>query len=130
LLPIAYARFGISCLFFFAPQLNLSLLAANNQNLTANQKLLLHWQHCFGHLNLPALQHILRSVPFPTFAAASKYDSHVICCAICKYAKGHCCPKHSTLQVLKSDCDDAFKIKHLKPGLQMSVDHFESCLAF
>jgi hypothetical protein len=85
-LPIDYATALIS-----SPQANLLLHHVNNQNLTLGQKMLLHWHHCFGHLNLLAAQQILRHSPFVSakYSAASKCDLHTLQCATCKFAKGH-----------------------------------------
>jgi hypothetical protein len=44
------------------PQMNLSLMDEANQNMTAGQKLLLHRQHRFGHLSLPAVCQICGGV--------------------------------------------------------------------
>jgi hypothetical protein len=77
--PIGYASTGTKVVGVSTsnPQLNLTLMDGENQNLTAGQKLLLHWHHRFGHLNMPAAQRILRAVPFLTekFKAASKCDT-------------------------------------------------------
>ena len=77
--PIGYASTGTKVVGVSTsnPQLNLTLMDDENQNLTAGQKLLLHWHHRFGHLNMPAAQRILRAVPFLTekFKAASKCDT-------------------------------------------------------
>ena len=57
-------------------QMNLSIMDDQNQNMTGGQKLLLHWHHKFGCLNFPAVQRILRAVPFLSakFGSASKCD--------------------------------------------------------
>jgi hypothetical protein len=54
LLPIGYAQIGSTT----DPQLNIALMDNSNQNLTGDQKLLLHWHNRFGHLNLPAASRI------------------------------------------------------------------------
>ena len=110
--------------------MNLTLLDEANQNMTAGQKLLLHWHHRFGHLNLPAVQRLLRAVPFLSakFAAASKCDTASMRCEICEFAKGHRRSKRSITSASNPERDGALKVGHLKPGLQVSVDHFESRL--
>ena len=64
------------------------------------------------------------------YASASKCDLIGFKCSICEFAKGH---QQSTKASLNkkhsSDLDGtigALKITHLKPGVQVSVDHFES----
>ena len=128
-LPIGYATVG-NVSNDLAPQMNLTLLNDSNQNLTAGQKLLLHWHHCFGHLNLPAVQQILRAVPFAsaTFESASKCDMRVLKCETCEYAKGHRRAKQSTTAVPVADHVGALKVDHLKSVANVSVDHFESRL--
>ena len=59
-LPIGYAAIGPATEL----QANIALIDDANQNLTAGQKLLLHWHNRLGHLNLPAVQHILLAVQF------------------------------------------------------------------
>ena len=110
--------------------MNLTLHDESNQNLTAGQKLLLHWHQRFGHLNLPAVQRIFRAVPFlsATFESASKCDMRMLKCETCEYAKGHRRAKQSTTAVPVADHVGALKVDHLKPGTQVSVDHFESRL--
>ena len=127
-LPIGYARFGAHAPFTDDSQMNLTILDDANQNLTGGQKLLLQWHNRFGHLNFPAVQRILRAVPFlsPKFEAASKCDTHSIKCAICEYAKGHRRAKKSVTQVPTEERDGALKVDSLKPGIHVSVDHFES----
>ena len=126
-LPIGYATIGATTT---TPQVNLTILDEDNQNLTAGQKLLLHWHHRFGHLNLPAVQRILRAVPFlsATFESASKCDMKNLKCETCEYAKGHRRAKKSATTVPVPDHVGALKVNHLKPGAQVSVDHFESRL--
>ena len=125
-LPIGYASIGKTP----DPQLNLTLMDESNQNLTGGQKLLLHWHNRFGHLNLAAVQRILRNVPFLSdkFAAASKCDMRSIKCTICEFAKGHRRALRSAKTVPDADHTGALKVEHLKPGVQVSVDHFESRL--
>jgi hypothetical protein len=127
-LPIGYARFGADVPFLENAQMNLTIIDDANQNLTGGQKLLLQWHYRFGHLNLPAVQRILRAVPFLSekFAAASKCDAHSLKCSICEYAKGHRRAKKNVTQVVNAERDGALKIDSLRPGLQVSVDHFES----
>jgi hypothetical protein len=123
-LSIGYAWFGLSAVC----EANIAILDEANQNLTIGQKLLLHWHYRFGHLNLPAVQQILHNVPFLSgpFPAAAKCETRSIQCAICEYAKGHCCSIASTTTVT---CHPrTLKVIHLSPGLQVSVNHFESRL--
>ncbi|KAI2512823.1 hypothetical protein MHU86_1612 [Fragilaria crotonensis] len=101
-LPVGYARIGaVATTTCHDPQMNLSLMDAQNQNMTGGQKLLLHWHHRFGHLNFPAVQRILRAVPFLSakFASASKCDLQTMKCAVCEFAKGHRRAKQSTTSV-------------------------------
>ena len=72
-------------------QVNLAVIDDANQNLTGGQKLLLHWHNRFGHLNLPAIQQILRAVPFLSaqFESASKCNMRSVKCTICEFTKGH-----------------------------------------
>ena len=127
-LPIAYARIG--SVSSPLPSANLSLLDPANQNLTGGQKLLLHWHYRFGHLNLASVQRILRAVPFHSmkFAAASKCDASTIKCPTCEYAKAHRRSKKSVTHVLNAERIGGLKAEHLRPGIQVSVDHFESRL--
>ena len=134
-LPIAYTQIG--SISSPLPSANLSLLDPANQNLTGGQKLLLHWHSRFGHwhsrfghLNLASVQRILRAVPFHSmkFAAASKCDASTIKCPTCEYAKAHRRSKKSVTHVLNAERIGGLKAEHLRPGIQVSVDHFESRL--
>ena len=71
--PIGQARIVLGML----PQMNFALTNEGNQNISAGQKLLLNWHFRFGHLNLPAVQRILRAFPFTAnrFASASKCNA-------------------------------------------------------
>jgi hypothetical protein len=86
-LPIRYATIGATTNELAPALINLTILDESNQNLTAGQKLLLHWHQRFGHLNLPAVQRILRVVPFlsATFESASKCDMKTLKCETCEY---------------------------------------------
>jgi hypothetical protein len=79
-LPIGYAVIGA----IPEPTVNLAVMDDANQNLTSGQKLLLHWHNRFGQLNLPAVQRILRAVPFLSaqFESASKCDMRSVKCTI------------------------------------------------
>ena len=125
-LPIGYAVIGVMP----EPQFNLAVMDDANQNLTSGQKLLLHWHNCFGHLNLPAVQRILRAVPFLSaqFESASKCDMRSVKCTICEFTKGHCRAVKSATHVPNDNAVGALKVDHLKSGAQVSVDHFESRL--
>ena len=125
-LPIGYASIGAA----IEPQVNIALMDDSNQNLTAGQKTLLHWHHRFGHLNLPAVQRILRAVPFLStkFESASKCDMRSVKCTICEFAKGRRRSTRSVTHVPDGNRSGALKVEHLKPGVQVSVDHFESRL--
>ena len=125
-LPIGNAKIGAG----IAPQVNFALKNEGNQNISAGQKLLLHWHSRFGHLNLPAVQQILRAFPFTAnqFASASKCDTLNLKFKICHYAKGHRSPTHSSMVTADSDRTGALKAEHLGPGVRVSVDHFESRL--
>ena len=81
-------------------------------------------------MNLPAVQRILRAVPFLSaqFESASKCDMRSIKCAICEFAKGHRRAIQSVVHVPNDEHVGALKVDHLKPGAQVSVDHFESRL--
>ena len=110
------------------PQMNLTLVDDQNQNLTGGQKLLLQWHNRFGHLNFPSVQRILRAVPFLStkVEAAAKCDLLKLKCSICEFAKGHRRAKKSVTQVINYERTGALKVENLKPGLLVSVDHFES----
>lgn len=136
-LPIGYALVNRPCLpnNIVTPEINLSVQDDANQNLTAGQKLLLHWHYRFGHLNFPAVQRLFRAAPFTLikFSAAAKCDMALIRCAICEFAKAHRRPsKSGPSSTPLSTADDptigSLKVNHLKPGVQVSVDHFESRL--
>jgi hypothetical protein len=105
-------------------------LSSTNQNLTGGQKLLLHWHNRFGHLNLPAVQQILRNVPFLSdkYTAASKCDMRSIKWTICEFAKGHRRAIKSAKTVPVVDYTGALTAEHLMPGVQISVDHIDSRL--
>jgi Reverse transcriptase (RNA-dependent DNA polymerase) len=131
-LPIGYALIERA-----NPQANLVLTNDDNQNLTLGQKLLLHWHHRFGHLNFLAVQRILQRAPFLSakYAAGYKCNLYSLKCAICEYAKGHRRSVHPRQhqptkrlsQPVELDTTvGALKIGHLKPGAEVSVDHFES----
>jgi hypothetical protein len=129
-LPIAYAMIGPVPPMIQDPQLNLSLLHDDNQNLTGAQKLLLQWHCRFGHLNMPSVQRLFRAAPFLSakFAASSKCSVANMRCEICEYAKAHRRPRHNVISTLNAVRDGALKVNHLKPGAHVSVDHFESRL--
>ena len=125
-LPIGYATIEGT-----TPKVNLALHNDKNQNLLTGQKLLLHWHHRFGHLNLLAVQRILRGTPFLSakFSAASKCELHTLKCSTCEYAKGHRRSVQSKSHSKPSNLNGtvgSLKINHLTPGSQVSVDHFES----
>ena len=111
-LPIGYATIGPVANDKIRPQMNLTLLDEANQSMTAGQKLLLHWQHRFGHLNLPAVQRLLWAIPFLSakFAAASKCDTASMRCEIYEFAKGHCRAKKSVKPTPNSQRDGALKL--------------------
>jgi hypothetical protein len=131
-LPIGYALIGAEMSTVAHSHANLAILDDANQNMTSGQKLLLHWHYRFGHLNLPSVQRILRAAPFliNKFGPASKCALHSIKCTICAYAKAHRRPTASNAGMTSSSVHDAtigaLKADHLKPGAQVSVDHFES----
>ena len=132
-LPIGYALVGTD--IGLQQEVNLTILDDENQNMTGGQKLLLHWHFRFGHLNLPSVQRILRAVPFLTnkFGPASKCDFRSMKCTICAYAKAHRRPTTTnSIATMSSSVHDAtigaLKINHLRPGAQVSVDHFESSI--
>ena len=129
-LPIAYATIGPISPVIQEPQLNLSLLHDDNQNLTGAQKLLLQWHCRFGHLNMPSVQRLFRAAPFLSakFAASSKCSIADMRCEICEYAKAHRRPRHNVTSTPNAVRDGALKVNHLKPGAHVSVDHFESRL--
>ena len=129
-LPIGYATIGPVSIPTQQPQLNLCLLNNNNQNLTSPQKLLLQWHYRFGHLNMPSVQRLFRAVPFLSvkFAASSKCAISGMKCAICEYAKGHRRSRSHVQKSINDVCDGYLKREHLKPRVQVSVDHFESPL--
>jgi hypothetical protein len=129
-LPIGQARIGGSGML---PQVNFALTNEGNQNISAGQKLLLNWHFRFRHLNLPAVQRILRGFPFTAnrFASASKFNAFEdLKCEICQYSKGHRCPTHSSTIIANPERTGALKAEqHLGPGVRVSVDHFESRLS-
>ena len=129
-LPIGYAAIGPGPLLPHQPQLNLGILNDDNQNLTASQKLLLQWHYRFGHLNMPSVQRIFRAAPFLSakFAASSKCNIAGLRCDICEYAKAHRRSKIHATTTLKDVSGGHLKKEHLKPGVQVSVDHFEARL--
>jgi hypothetical protein len=49
-------------------------------------------------------------------------------CTICEFAKGHRRATRSATHVPDENRTGALKVEHLKPGVQVSVDHFESRL--
>ena len=73
-LPTAFCTAGAAQ---HAPQINLTILDEENQNLTMGQKVLLHWHGRFGHLNFAILQKMFRAYPFDTakFSVASKCNT-------------------------------------------------------
>ena len=124
-LPIAYARTGAA-----KPQVNLSLSADGNQNLTAAQRLLLLMHAKFGHLNLAAVQTVLRKAPFLStrYQNASKCDILGLRCEICELAKATRRPTQGTTERTDPVADGTISADHLRPGSRVSCDHFESRL--
>jgi hypothetical protein len=129
-LPIGYATIGPVPSPIHQPQLNLTILNDANQNLTVAQKLLLHWHYRFGHLNLPSVQRLFRAVPFLSikFAASAKCAITGMRCDICEYAKAHRRSRHHATNTPNDIRDGHLKKEHLKPGVQVSVDHVEARL--
>jgi hypothetical protein len=129
-LPIGYATIGPVPSSIRQPQLNLSILNEDNQNLTSAQKLLLQWHYRFGHLNLPSVQRLFRAVPILSvkFAVSAKCAIAGMRCDICEYAKAHGRSRHHVTSTLNDAWDGHLKKEHLKPGVQVSVDHFEARL--
>ncbi len=120
-LPIAYATIGPVPSMIRDPQLNLSILSDENQNLTGAQKLLLQWHYRFGHLNMPSVQRLFRATPFLSakFSASSKCAIDGMRCDISEFAKAHRRPKHHATVTPNDVCDGALKANHLKPGVQV-----------
>ena len=123
-LPISYGHNATATV----PQLNLGLPDESNQNLTPSQKLLLHWHHRFGHRNFPAVQRLLRVMPFGSekFISASRCD--LPRCEVCEFAKAHRSSTGGKKTRPHPLSDGALKVNHLRAGEAVSVDHFESRL--
>ena len=121
-LPIAIAK----NLAGTHPEINLTILNDDNQNLTAAQKLLLNWHARFGHKGFSALQRILRHPPFTSqsFKAASQCSAPR--CEVCEYSKAHRKPTHGHKQVINPVTSGGLKVEDLAAGASVSVDHFES----
>ena len=49
-------------------------------------------------------------------------------CEICEYAKAHRRPRHNVTSSLNVVRDGTLKANHLRPGANVSADHFESHL--
>jgi hypothetical protein len=111
-------------------KVNFALTNEGNQNIGADPKLLLNWHFRFGHLNLPAVQRILRAFPFTAnrFASASKCNTLDLKCEICQYSKGHRRSTNSSTITANPERTGALTAEHLGPGVRVSVDHFESRL--
>jgi hypothetical protein len=127
-LPIGYARNGGAT---ESPQVNLSIVNDENQNLTQGQKLLLSWHARFGHMSFKAVQRILRVYPFNAvkiFSPASKCDIAGVRCEICQYAKQHRTSIKTQKVTTVTEKDGGLKKEDLRPGQTVSVDHFESRL--
>ena len=121
-LPIAVAK----NLAGVQPQLNLTILNEDNQNLTIGQKLLLNWHARFGHKGFASLQRILRGSPFSSqrFKAASQCS--IPRCEICELSKAHRQPTHGHKKTINPATSGGLKTDDLSPGASVSVDHFES----
>ena len=88
-----------------------------------------------GHLNPISVQRIVYSHPFlaAKLSAAAKCDSSGLKCALCKFAKVHGKSKLSKLMTPSMQSQlhptiGALTRNHMNPGMQVSVNHFESRL--
>jgi hypothetical protein len=90
-------------------------LEDSNQNLTADQKLLLEWNYRYCHLNFQSLQYVLRRAPFveKRFAAAVKCDAPK--CESFELAKAKRLPKKALAQTRSPERYGALKADHLSP---------------
>ena len=79
---------------------------------------------------MPSVQRVFRAAPFLSakFAASSKCNIAGLRCDICEYAKAHRRSKLHAVTTQKDVSDGHLKKEHLKPGVQVSVDHFEARL--
>ena len=110
-----------------SPSVNLSVTSDENQNLSPAKKRLLHWHARFGHRNLRDVQLILRNPPFGSeqFLASSKiYFEERPLCEICQYAKARKAIHGKTR--IDPAAEEDLKKGQLRPGVSVSVDHFES----
>ena len=84
----------------------------------------------FRHLNFPAVQRILRQIPFVSvkFTAASRCDLTDFRCELCQYAKAHRHNTHGKRAQVNEKRNGSRRAEHLAPGARISVDHFESRL--
>ena len=124
-LPIALAKNDT----MVAAHANLCILNDENQNLTPGQKLLLLWHAKFAHKNFPAVQMLMRNLPFVSnqkFLAASRCERPR--CEVCEYGKAHRKFTKGNKQRTNPTTDGFLKDGDLRPGSSVSVDHFESRL--
>ena len=118
-LPIGYATLGPVPVAPHQPQLNLLILSDDNQNLTAAQKLLLQWHYrlvisaCLASSAYFVQSHFFR----PSLRQHPNVRSPV-------YGVTSASMRKRTSEVREGH----LKKEHLKPGVQVSVDHFESRL--
>ena len=111
------------------PQVNnVSVLDKENQKLTSSQKLLLQWHYCFGHHGLQAIQRLLCAAPFGHLKVASASKCDIPKCDVCEFAKAHRHHIDSKTSKPVAPTEGALKVNDLRPGANISADHFESRL--
>ena len=126
-LPICLGR-NLSSLQAESPQVNISILEEQNQNLTGAQKLLLLWHYRFGHKGFAVIQFLFRQALFISEAFKTASKCTIPKCEVCEYAKAHRQPLHSNTQKVNIERDGTLKDGFLRAGAGISVDYFESRL--
>ncbi len=106
-------------------ELNLCVTDEANQNLTASQKELLKWHYRLGHLNLTAIQNLLKTgaMGYSRLVQSASKCEHPKC-ASCEYGKARRKPTSATTTKPVADRVGALKHEDLFPGQCVSVDHF------
>ena len=107
-----------------------STVAPANTNLSEAQKELLRWHFRLGHLNLRAIQFLMRSGALANSEAmrrlhrAASAVSPDLKCTACLYAKQRLRSAPGQTTAVVRDRVDALRRDNLFPGQRISVDHF------
>ena len=123
-LPILYGVHGNEVELRNA-ELNLAIEAEGSQTLTEGQLTLLRWHCRLGHLNMRAVQSLLKSGALghsKVILSAAKCEHPK--CASCMYGKNSRRPTEADVKTPKPERAGSLKHEDLFPGQRVSVDHF------